>query len=351
MLVRGEVDVHNLLDLDPSLEPIQGELASYLGRVVDRFDEALQSDILAVQRLTQHVERYRGKMLRPALVALSAGAAHGDLAAVLQGPKGAALEIIGAVCEMVHMATLVHDDVLDEADTRRRGRTVNAMSGNETAVILGDYLIAGAYHLCSTLDEQSTALRVARASMVVCSGELLQLDRRDDLSLDEATYFEIIDRKTAELIAAACELGATAAGGSPEVVSSLEAFGRQIGAAFQVRDDLLDLTGREEVVGKSVGRDARKGKLTLPVIHHLAQAEPAERAHSLALALRAASEDSGDAPAELRRRIETTNSVQHAQAASEAIVGRARERLDPLRDSPSRRTMLAMADAVVNRSF
>lgn len=343
--------MRNLLDLDPSLEPIQGELASYLGRVVDRFDDALQSDILAVQRLTQHVERYRGKMLRPALVALSAGAAHGDLAAVLQGPKGAALEIIGAVCEMVHMATLVHDDVLDEADTRRRGRTVNAMSGNETAVILGDYLIAGAYHLCSTLDEQVTALRVARASMVVCSGELLQLDRRDDLSLDEATYFEIIDRKTAELIAAACELGATAGGGSPEVVSALEAFGRQIGAAFQVRDDLLDLTGREEVVGKSVGRDARKGKLTLPVIHHLAQAEPAERAHSLALAMRAAREDSGNAPAELRRRLETTSSVQHAQAASEAIVDRARERLGPLADTPARRTLLAMADAVVNRSF
>ncbi len=349
--MRGEVDVRNLLDLDPSLEPIQGELASYLGRVVDRFDDALQSDILAVQRLTQHVERYRGKMLRPALVALAAGAAHGDLAAVLQGPKGAALEIIGAVCEMVHMATLVHDDVLDEADTRRRGRTVNAMSGNETAVILGDYLIAGAYHLCSTLDEQATALRVARASMVVCSGELLQLDRRDDLSLDEATYFEIIDRKTAELIAAACELGATAGGGSPEVVSALEAFGRQIGAAFQVRDDLLDLTGREEVVGKSVGRDARKGKLTLPVIHHLAQAEPSERAHSLALALRAAREDSGDAPAELRGRLDTTSSVQHAQAASEAIVDRARERLGPLADTPARRTLLAMADAVVNRSF
>ncbi|MEQ8317864.1 MAG: polyprenyl synthetase family protein [Phycisphaerales bacterium] len=343
--------MHNLLNLDPSLEPIQGELASYLGRVVDRFDEALQSDILAVQRLTQHVERYRGKMLRPALVALSAGTAHGDLAAVLQGPPGAALEIIGAVCEMVHMATLVHDDVLDEADTRRRGRTVNAMSGNETAVILGDYLIAGAYHLCSTLDEQATALRVARASMVVCSGELLQLDRRDDLSLDEATYFEIIDRKTAELIAAACELGATAGGGSAEAIAALEAFGRQIGAAFQVRDDLLDLTGREEVVGKSVGRDARKGKLTLPVIHHLSQAEPAERAHSLALALQAAGDDSGDAPAELRGRLESTASVQHAQAASEAIVGRARERLEQLADSPSRRTMLAMADAVVNRSF
>lgn len=343
--------MRGLMNLDASLEPIQAELASYLGRVADRFDAALASDILAVQRLTQHVERYRGKMLRPALVALSAGAAHGDLAEVLQGPKGPAIEVIGAVCEMVHMATLVHDDVLDEADTRRSGQTVNAMSGNETAVILGDYLIAGAYHLCSTLDEQATALRVARASMVVCSGELLQLDRRDDLSLDEVTYFEIIDRKTAELIAAACELGATAGGGSAQTIAALEAFGRQIGAAFQVRDDLLDLTGREEVVGKSVGRDARKGKLTLPVIHHLAQAEPAERAHSLALALRSASEESGDAPAELRGRLDTTASVEHAQAASEAIVARARLRLDALAESPARRALLAMADAVVDRAF
>ena len=343
--------MRELLDLDASLEPIGGELASYMGRVIERFDTALESDILAVQRLTQHVERYRGKMLRPALVALSAGAARGDLADVLQGPRGAAIEVIGAVCEMVHMATLVHDDVLDEADTRRRGRTVNAMSGNETAVILGDYLIAGAYRLCSTLDEQATALRVARASMVVCSGELLQLDRRDDLSLDEATYFEIIDRKTAELIAAACELGATKGGGSSQVVAALEGFGRQIGAAFQVRDDLLDLTGREDVVGKSVGRDARKGKLTLPVIHHLAQSEPQERAHSLALALRAAREDADDAPAELRQRLETTGSIDHAQRVSEAIVARATAMLDPVPDSPAKRTLLAMADAVVNRAF
>ncbi len=343
--------MRELLDLDASLEPVRGELASFLGRVADRFDAALASDILAVQRLTRHVERYRGKMLRPALVALSAGAAHGDLPEVLRGPHGAALETIGAVCEMVHMATLVHDDVLDEADTRRRGRTVNAMSGNETAVILGDYLIAGAYHLCSTLDEQATALRVARASMVVCSGELLQLDRRDDLSIDEATYFEIIDRKTAELIAAACELGALKSGGSTEAVTALESFGRRIGAAFQVRDDLLDLTGREEVVGKSVGRDARKGKLTLPVIHHLASSEPAERAHSLALAVRAARDDADDAPAQLRQRLEATGSIEHAQRASEAIVERARGQLGVIAESPSKRTLLAMADAVVNRAF
>jgi len=343
--------MRELLNLDASLEPIQDELASYLQRVVERFDAALQSDILAVQRLTEHVERYRGKMLRPALVALAAGAASGDLAAVLRSPRGPAIEVIGAVCEMVHMATLVHDDVLDEADTRRRGQTVNAMSGNETAVILGDYLIAGAYHLCSTLDDQATALRVARASMVVCSGELLQLDRRDDLSLDEVTYFEIIDRKTAELIAAACELGAIAGGGSPDVVEALEGFGRQIGAAFQVRDDLLDLTGREEIVGKSVGRDARKGKLTLPVIHHLAQAEPQERAQSLALALRAASEDGNDAPAELRSRLDTTGSIEHAQSAADVIVSRAQTHLNDLVDSPSTRILRLMADAVVNRSF
>lgn len=343
--------MRELLDVDASLEPIQADLAAYLGRVADRFDQALQSDVLAVQRLTQHVERYRGKMLRPALVALSAGAVGGDLSAVLSGPKGPSLEVIGAVCEMVHMATLVHDDVLDEADTRRRGRTVNAMSGNETAVILGDYLIAGAYHLCSTLDEQATALRVARASMVVCSGELLQLDRRDDLALDEATYFEIIDRKTAELIAAACELGATAGGGSTQAVAALEAFGRRIGSAFQVRDDLLDLTGREEVVGKSVGRDARKGKLTLPVIHHLRAATPDERAHSLALALRAAQEASGDAPARLRQRLTDTGSIGHAQSVAESIVAEARGHLEPLADSPARRTLLAMADAVVQRAF
>ncbi|GIW74173.1 MAG: hypothetical protein KatS3mg103_0695 [Phycisphaerales bacterium] len=192
-------------------------------------------------------------------------------------------------------------------------------------MILGDYLIAGAYHLCSTLERQDAALRIARASMVVCSGELLQLDRRGDWSLDEATYFEIIDRKTAELIAAACELGAAASGADGPAVAALERFGRLVGMAFQVRDDLLDLTGRQEVVGKSVGRDARKGKPTLPIIHHLAHCPPQERAHSLALA---------QAVAEGPRRQHAGEPPRRGRPGRASARATGRHRLDPLRPGP-----------------
>ncbi|MEO1009316.1 MAG: polyprenyl synthetase family protein [Planctomycetota bacterium] len=343
--------MRNLLDLDEDLAPLQAELAGFLVRVSDRFDAALTSDLLAVERLTRHVERYRGKMLRPALVALCGSAASGmAMDDLLAGEAGVDLAVVAAVCEMVHMATLVHDDVLDEAETRRRGQTVNAMSGNETAVILGDYLIAGAYHLCSTLDRQATALRVGRASMIVCSGELLQLDRREDYAIDEATYFEIIERKTAELIAAACELGAQHAGSGGPQRDALASFGRRIGVAFQIRDDLLDLTGREEIVGKSVGRDVRKGKVTLPIMHHLAEAGAATRAETLALIERA---EAGDdhAAAQVRARMDGTGSIEHTQAVAERIVEEARGELAVLADTPARRMLDAMARAVVERSF
>jgi len=326
-------------------------LGGYLARVVDRFDRALASDLLAVDRLTAHVERYRGKMLRPALVVLSAAAGVGRTPAdLLSAPGGEDLVVIGAVCEMVHMATLVHDDVLDEADVRRRGQTVNAMSGNETAVILGDYLIAGAYHLCSSLPDRDAPLRVARASMVVCTGELLQLDRRQDYSLDQPTYFEIIERKTAELIACACELGARAAGAGEHAQRVLADYGRKVGTAFQIRDDLLDLTGREDVVGKSVGRDVRKGKLTLPVIHHLAAASPDQRAHALALASRAQAGDQ-QAAADLRGRLDGTGSIAHAQHVAEGLVADARARLASLPAGAARDTLDDMARAVVQRAF
>ncbi|RMH10881.1 MAG: polyprenyl synthetase family protein, partial [Planctomycetota bacterium] len=277
--------MHALLDLPDDLAPLQELIAGALDRVVDRFDRQLVCELSPVRSLCEHVERYRGKMLRPTLVLLC-GLATADESDQMKLSDDHIT--LAAVSEMVHMATLVHDDVLDEADTRRRGETVNRLRGNEAAVILGDYLIAGAFHLCSQVASQEPSLVIGRASMDMAAGELLQLHNREDFSIDEPTYFEIVRRKTGALIAAACRLGAIASGASRVECETCEAFGYALGVAFQIQDDLLDLTGHQGVVGKNVGKDAEKGKLTLPVIHHLAECDPQRRAESIAILSRMA---------------------------------------------------------------
>lgn len=349
--------MNGLFDLPPELSATTATVAAAIERVVDRFDDHLRSDLPPVSGLVRHVEHYRGKMLRPTLVLLCGltvrppGSAFDSAAEIPEANVTTA-----AVCEMVHMATLVHDDVLDEAEVRRRGLTVNRLHGNEPAVILGDYLIAAAYHLCSQIDGEAgrySSLAIGRASMVMCAGELLQLHHRDDFSLDEATYFEIIDRKTAELIATSCELGAYHGGADPDLRARLRAFGRKLGVAFQIQDDLLDLMGDESTVGKSVNKDLEKGKMTLPLIHHLAHANPRARGETLLRAERAVS--SADEAAPLRRQIrealESTGSIVHAREAAGRLVAEAKAAIGGIGDSPAKRVLLMMADAVVDRAY
>ncbi len=346
-----------MLSMPKELEPVQNAIFAGLERVRERFDRQLASDLPPVDRLVKHVERYRGKMLRPMLAVACGMAAHPRIGQTppeeLGGLIGEGHITIAAVCEMVHMATLVHDDVLDEADTRRRGQTVNRLHGNETAVILGDLLIAGSYHLCSQLDSQRYALTIGRVSMELCAGELLQLHHRGDFSLDEPTYFEIVERKTAALIAASCELGAAYSGAGERVTGALASFGKRIGVAFQIQDDVLDLTGREDVVGKSVGKDLEKAKLTLPVIHHLAASTPAERGRSLRMLERACAEDAASAAAagDLVGVLSATGSLEYANRIARELIASAKDDLRAVSDSPVGRLLETMADAVVNRSY
>lgn len=348
------------LDIPPDLAPVQALLADGLARVERRFDEHLASDLLPVERLCAHIERYRGKMLRPSLVML-AGLACGD------GAISDDHITVAAVCEMVHMATLVHDDVLDEAENRRRGRTVNHLFGNEAAVILGDYLIAAAYHLCTTVDSLEAARLIGEVSMTLCGGELLQLHFRDDYSLDEPTYFAILERKTAALIGVACRLGAQLAGADGSAQMAMETFGRRLGIAFQIQDDLIDLLSTEFVAGKSVGKDLEKGKLTLPVLLHLGGLGPEDRGRFLdqlsaagrciSGSGRGASPEHRDthgaalAAADLLAQLIESGAVEAARAKAHALVAEAREVLASLRPSPARALLDLMARAVVQREF
>ena len=361
--------MRGVLEIPEDLAPIGDALVGGLARVEARFDAQLSTDIPPVAELCRHVERYRGKMLRPTLVLLCGLAASPRLSEVLASndPVGGIGSIwtdehagLGAVVEMVHMATLVHDDVLDEAEVRRRGQTVNSLRGNEAAVILGDYLLASAYHLCSSVESKDAAVAVGDTAMTMASGELLQLHHRDDLSLDEATYFEILDRKTAALIGLSCALGAAASGADESVVESLRGFGMDMGVAFQIQDDLLDLTGEESVVGKSVRRDLAKGKLTLPLIHALAHAEPEARGallqtiRGLGKGLSRPDGQTGSVDAAVDQLLATMRdlgSIEYARETAESRVARAKASLAAVPDSAARSFIEFSADAVVNRRF
>lgn len=351
--------MQGVLDIPQELAGLEELLFESLPRVETVFSDQLVSDLPPVDQMCQYIERYRGKMLRPTLVILCGAASNPRIDSLIASRAFDQLItnahiLCASVCEMVHMATLVHDDVLDEAEIRRRGQTLNMLKGNETSVILGDYLIASAYELCSSLSSPVPSRIVGNASAVMCTGELLQLHHRNNLSLDEATYIEILERKTAALIGAACELGALSTLGFEQtnhpITGSLKSFGKYLGIAFQIQDDVLDLMGTTESVGKSVGKDLEKGKLTYPLIHHLTKADTHQRSRSLEL-IRLASGSDCSVLAELINSIQSTGSITATQELAASYVLKSKDSLVNLPESIGKAMLELIADAVIQRSF
>jgi octaprenyl-diphosphate synthase len=314
-------------------------IAPELLAVGRRFQDELTGDLKCVSTLVKHVSRFHGKMLRPCLVLLSGKACSES------GELNDAHITLATVVEMVHMSTLVHDDVLDEAELRRKGATINHLRGNEAAVLLGDYLISHSYHLCASLDSQMASRLIARTTNQVCEGELLQIDNRNNIDLDEATYLEIITRKTAVLTAACCTLGATFAGADETRIKQLETYGLSLGIAFQIQDDILDIVGDTSTVGKTLGIDVEKGKMTLPMIHFL---RTAPAAHRKLLRSLLASRD-GDKVERIRNLMLPSKSIQFAQDQARALVDKARSALAELPNTEARRVLDTMAEFVVSR--
>jgi octaprenyl-diphosphate synthase len=319
-----------------TLEALSDCVKPQLDAVEKLFNKELSSDFACVNTLVKHVNRFRGKMLRPILVLLS-GQASGKL--------DEAHITLATVVEMVHMATLVHDDVLDEAELRRKGATINHLRGNEAAVLLGDYLISHSFHLCSSLDSQFASRLIGRTTNQICSGELLQIHNRNNLELDEETYLQIITFKTAVLCAACCLLGATYAGADEARIESLRQYGLCVGTAFQIQDDILDIVGLESTVGKTLGIDVHKGKLTLPVIHFLRNA-PHEHRILLRSLLKGHDADKVE---RIRNLIIPSPSVDYAATKARMLIDRARAAIAPLPDSPAKHILDTLAEFVITR--
>ena len=249
--------MNTLMDMK---SPVGVWLGKELHQVSSILGEHLQCGLDEVNSLCEELAIYQGKMLRPSLLLLSWKLLHPT------DPTPKSVRTAAGVVELIHLATLVHDDVLDDADLRRGKQTINSLKGNEAAVMLGDYLLSSAFLLCSSIGNPDLNVLLGEVTNTLCSGEIVQLSNRDNVCLRLDQYYQIIHDKTASLIAASCEMGALLGGGTEKQIQTVKRFGDLTGTAFQIKDDLLDLLEKREDIGKPSGRDLEKGKLTLPVI-------------------------------------------------------------------------------------
>jgi octaprenyl-diphosphate synthase len=317
-------------------------IAPQLTAVDELFAKELTSDLPNVNTLVTHVAKFRGKMLRPMLVLLSGlASAERDETKPLRYQH----ITLATVVEMVHMATLVHDDILDGAEVRRRGATINHLHGNEAAVLLGDFLISHAYHLCSSLESQDASRLIAHTTNIVCEGELTQNYNRGNWKLDEKTYYLIIYRKTAALTEACCQLGAMMSTEREPWIEALALYGKQLGLAFQIVDDILDICGQQKTVGKSLGTDIEKGKLTLPMIHFLKHAAPQHR--ELLIGLLESQEH--DRVERVRQLVAPSESIAYAKSEAQRLVDEAIAAVKVLPPSEAREALIEAAHYVTAR--
>ena len=322
----------------PVLTAVEQSIGTDLLEAEQVLMNELRSDNAYVSDLLQHSTRFRGKRLRPMLLLLTAKASGG----ICDDHK-----VLAAVVEMIHLATLVHDDVLDEAETRRHVATVNARWNNETSVLFGDYLFTHSFHLASSLETTYACRRIGRATNIVCEGELSQIKERGNLDLSEEAYFKIIDGKTAELTALCGHLGARYANAETPIVDAMEQYGRSLGLAFQIADDVLDLMGNEHKTGKSLGSDLQKQKLTLPLIRLLSTATE-EDAAAVRTILSRPNESTRD---QLMPYFERSDAFEYTNQRAKTLVQDARRQLELLPSTPARRILAEIAEFAVQRSF
>src|SRR5258707_2253826 len=258
------------MSIEPSFSrnQISDPVEPFLQAVNDRLAKQVDSFDPAIVPYADYAINGQGKHLRPALVALTGNAL---------GKLSDSNVTVAVIIEMVHLATLVHDDVMDEAEIRRRRLTLAANWGNEIAVLFGDCLFAQALKLAASFPTPEICRAVAMATNTVCAGEILQTQHRRDFNFTRKDYFKVLEMKTAELFALSCELSAFLSGIDGEQRQALRKFGLAFGTAYQLYDDCVDLFGSEAAAGKSLGTDLARGKLTLPVLLLWERADLADR--------------------------------------------------------------------------
>lgn len=319
-------------------EQLYAPIADELRQVEEVLRRELRNPHGFVDELVRHSFRLGGKRLRPALLLLVAKA----LGNVVPGHL-----VLAAVVEMIHTATLVHDDVLDEAASRRHLPTINALWNNEASVLTGDYLFSHAFYLASTIEGSPYACQViGKSTNTVCEGELRQVHSRGNVEMTEAEYWQIIGGKTAALCACCCRLGAHYAGAAPEVEEAAARYGYELGLAFQVADDVLDVVGEEATAGKSLGTDLEKQKLTLPWIRlrDTLSGEPRQRV------LKGLRHATGDVRRELMETLSRSDAIEYSRDEAGRRASAARDLLSCFPETPAKRVLEALTESVVRRA-
>ncbi len=313
------------------LHDLYGPIQSELIEVRRKISEQCRDSDEQLSSVLQSLSARQGKMLRPAFVLLC-----GKLFSELR-PEHIDL---AAVSELIHTASLLHDDVIDGASLRRGRPSANALWGNAAAVLLGDFLLSRAFMLAAASKYDGAAMLLGQTAQILCIGELKQNLLKGCFDLAEQDYFQIIEAKTAALFSCSCQLGAAASGASEDQQEISGRFGQQFGLAFQIADDLRDVLSSEKQEGKTLGTDLLQGKFTLPVIHWINQNSDRKQ---MRIEQAATLSDSG----ELTKQMRISGSIDYALEQAQVRVERAKQSLSPFPASPAKEALLSLADQVV----
>jgi octaprenyl-diphosphate synthase len=322
-----------------SARRIFSRIANELTQVEVEFERQARSNVQVIDYLGEYLRASGGKRVRPALTILSNYAVGGD------GSRYNSIRM-ATVMEFLHTATLVHDDIIDKADMRRKRPTVNALYGNETAVLMGDWLYMSAFE--TSLAERSLPILDILTSVTrkMTEGEILQLTLLNDADVSEAQYFDVLKRKTAYLFSASCEIGGILGGASEKQQSALRDYGLHLGTAFQLIDDVLDFTSSESALGKAAGADLLGGKVTLPLIY-LREADSQSR-ELIQTVLREGKYDSVQQQ-DLHEALQRTGALQHARARANQYAEEACAALEILPESDYCDSLRALPTYILDR--
>jgi octaprenyl-diphosphate synthase len=297
----------------------------------------LQTHVPLIAEVGRHILLSGGKRIRPLLFIL---------AARMCGCQGNHLSDFSTIFEYLHAATLLHDDVIDAASTRRGASTANTIWGNQAVILVGDFLLAKALSLAVTTNKLKILKVLSHATTMMAEGEILQLLHAGNVQITEAEYFEVITRKTAILMSAACQIGAILGGAPASQEEALTEMGLNLGITFQVVDDILDYAGNEKELGKEVCADLREGRITLPLIHALGQATPAdrERLEGIAAAV------TPGLVTELMGLLNTYGSLDHARTVARGYTLKAQANLEAFPASPEKKVFQAITTELLART-
>ena len=313
--------------------PIESELDTFN----EIFKKSIRSKVGLVDLVAKYIIRQKGKKVRPLLVLLSAKII-GEVNE--RSYRGAVL------VELLHTATLVHDDVVDNANKRRGVWSINALFKNKVAVLMGDYLLSRGLMIAVDGKDFDFLGVITNTVKRMSEGELLQIQKTRKLDIDEETYFRVISDKTASLLETCCEIGALSATDNPEYHQAMKQFGQSIGMAFQIRDDILDYEGTLKMMGKPVGGDIKEKKITLPLIYSLNQVSKREAAHIRKLIKNG---NKNNDVKEVIKFVRENGGIDYALETAKSYSNRAKEALKILPDSQSKVALEALVDFVIDR--